>query len=417
VQALAARGADITVVHDRIAYLALGGAEPDPAKDAASPNVRIVGLQSRLGPVSLLIAQQTGRALVHGRALRALVAEFRPDVIWHNNVSLMGAPGVLDLPAALRIYEAHEHWLVCPTHVLWRHGRELCDGRQCLRCVIAYRRPPQLWRHTGYLDRQLDKMDLIVAKSTFSRDKHRAFGFRHEMQVLPLFLPPRAGRDGPGPDSDRHPDLPRPADSAAVHPRPFFLFAGRLERIKGVQDLFPVFRRQDRADLVIAGDGDFAAELRRLADGAPGIRFLGRIPPEDLARYYAAALASIVPSICYETFGAVLIESFRQGTPVIARDLGPFPEIVAASGAGCLFGSEAALEAAMARIQDDTPWRQTLSRAALAAFDRHWREERVLEQYGTALAGIARRKSLDDLARRLLQTFGGDMQQPDPPLN
>ena len=21
------------------------------------------------------------------------------------------------------LYEAHEHWLVCPSHVLWRHGR------------------------------------------------------------------------------------------------------------------------------------------------------------------------------------------------------------------------------------------------------------------------------------------------------
>ncbi len=403
VRALADRGAEVTVVHDKDAYLALAGAEPDGAREPDTPNIRIVGLKSRLGPISPLIAQQTGRALVHGRKLRALVAEFQPDVIWHNNVSLMGAPGVLDLVAPLRLYEAHEHWLVCPTHVLWRHGRELCDGRQCLRCVMAYRRPPQLWRHTGFLDRQLDKMDLIVAKSSFSRDKHRAFGLKHDMQVLPLFLPPRDREDRPA-------DLPRPPDSpperAAVHPRPFFLFAGRLERIKGVQDLFPVFRQQDRADLVIAGDGEFAAELRRLAGGAPGIRFLGRVPPEELARYYESALASIVPSVCYETFGAVLIESFRQGTPVIARNLGPFPEIVTTSAAGCLFDSEATLAAAMARIQDDVPWRQSLSRAALAAFDRHWREDRVLAQYGASLVRVAQRKSLDDLARRLRLTFG-----------
>ena len=50
---------------------------------------------------------------------------------------------------AVKLYMAHEHWLVCPTHVLWRHGRELCTGRECLRCTLRYQRPPQLWRYTG----------------------------------------------------------------------------------------------------------------------------------------------------------------------------------------------------------------------------------------------------------------------------
>lgn len=405
VRALAARGARITVVYDKDAYLALAGSEPDKAADEQLPNVRVIGLKSPLGLISSLVAQQTGRSLVHGRALRALVDEIRPDVIWHNNVSLMGAPGVLDLPAPLRIYEAHEHWLVCPTHVLWRHGRELCTEKQCLRCVIAYRRPPQLWRYTGFLDRQLDKMDLIIAKSEFSRNKHRAFGLKHEMQVLPLFLPPTRGASSQSALSE----------GPAVHPRPFFLFVGRLERIKGVQDLFAIFRAQDRADLVIAGDGDFAAELRNLAQGDPRIRFVGRIAPENLARYYAGALASIVPSLCYETFGTVLIESFRKGTPVIARNLGPFPEIIAASGAGCLFGTEAELATAINRIQDDPSLRQTWSDAALAAFDQHWHEDHVLNQYGSALSDAAQRKSLDGLAARLRRTFGAAGEDPGSP--
>ena len=392
VRALAARGAEITVVHDKDAYLALAGRAPVAAPNDPSPNIRVIGLKSPLGLVSSLITQQTGRTLVHGKALRALVDEIRPDVIWHNNVSLMGAPGVLDLPASLRIYEAHEHWLVCPTHVLWRHGRELCTEKQCLRCVIAHRRPPQLWRHTGFLDRQLEKMDLIIAKSEFSRKKHAEFGFGHDMKVLPLFLPPRK-------------DAPERSAGSDIHPRPFFLFAGRLEEIKGVQDIIPVFRAQDRADLIVAGDGDYAPELKRLAQGDPRIRFLGRIPPEDLARYYAGALASIVPSICYETFGAILIESFREGTPVIARDLGPFPEIVNTAGAGCLFGTEAELVAAIDRVQDDPTLRGTWSDAALAAFDQHWREDRVLHQYGLSLSDTARNKNLNGLATRLRDTF------------
>ena len=402
VRALAARGARITVVHDKDAYLALAGSEPDKAADEQLPNVRVIGLKSPLGLISSLVAQQTGRSLVHGRALRALVDEIRPDVSWHNNVSLMGAPGVLDLPASLRIYEAHEHWLVCPTHVLWRHGRELCTEKQCLRCVIAYRRPPQLWRYTGFLDRQLEKMDLIIAKSEFSRNKHSEFGFKHEMQVLPLFLPPHHGT----------PDRSARSEDSDVHPRPFFLFAGRLEEIKGVQDLIPIFQAQDRADLIIAGDGDFAADLRNMARGNPRIRFVGRIAPENLARYYAGALASIVPSLCYETFGTVLIESFREGTPVIARNLGPFPEIIETSGAGCLFDTETELVTAISRIQDDSSLRRTWSEAAVAAFDQHWHEDHVLNQYGMALSDAAHRKSLYGLATRLRRTFNTAVERP-----
>ena len=41
---------------------------------------------------------------------------------------------VVELGDGIKLYTAHEHWLVCPMHVLWRHGRELCTGRQCLRC-------------------------------------------------------------------------------------------------------------------------------------------------------------------------------------------------------------------------------------------------------------------------------------------
>ena len=62
---------------------------------------------------------------------------------------------------------------------------------------------------------------------------------------------------------------------------------------------------------------------------------------EELTAYYRGALGLIVPSVCYETFGIILIESFRLGTPVIARRLGPFPEIVEKAMSGnCDDGQE-----------------------------------------------------------------------------
>ena len=132
-RALAARGHDVTVVHDEDAYLTLGGV---PAGTPEDDGVRAIGLRSRHGMLANLVTQQTGRNLVHRRRIAQIVEDGHYDIIWHNNISLVGGPGVLSLGAGLKIYEAHEHWLVCPTHVLWRHNRELCDARQCLRCVL-----------------------------------------------------------------------------------------------------------------------------------------------------------------------------------------------------------------------------------------------------------------------------------------
>jgi hypothetical protein len=93
------------------------------------------------------LTHQLGYPIVHGRAIERLMQDRGFDVVVFNNVSLVGGPGILSYGAgATTVYVAHEHWLVCPTHVLWRFNREPCDARMCGRCVLAYRRPPQLWR-------------------------------------------------------------------------------------------------------------------------------------------------------------------------------------------------------------------------------------------------------------------------------
>ena len=386
-RALAARGHRVAVAHDEDAYLNLGG-KPPPAAATADPGdgVERIGLRARAGLVSDFLVQQTGRPMLHAGRLREILAAEPWDILWYNNLSLIGGPGLISYGDGLRVYEAHEHWLVCPTHVLWRYGRELCDDRRCLSCVVSYRRPPQLWRATGYMDRQLDKIDLIVAKSAFSRDKHAEFGLRQKMEVLPYFLPPLAGAP------------PEPFDG---HPRPYFLFVGRLEKIKGLQDVFPAMDRIEGADLLILGDGDYAGELKRLAAGNERIRFLGRKSPEELDAYYRGALGLVVPSVCYETFGIILIESFRLGTPVIARRLGPFPEIVEAAGGGELFGDEDELVAAMKRLQERPERREEMSRAALSGFAGRWSEAPVLEAWGAALARAAAGAGRGELARAL----------------
>lgn len=382
-------GHHVTVVHDTDAYRVLqDGTIPDVPERDDDDGVEVIRLRTGTPMVSTLLTQQLGRPLVNAGRIREIVAEGRYDVVNFHNVSLIGGPGLFGMAAgAVTIYMAHEHWLVCPMHVLWRHGRELCTSKECVRCTLSYNRPPQLWRYTGYLERQLEHLDAIIAMSEFSRDKHREFGLTKEMEVLPYFLP--------DPESERLPVPP----GEAPNPRPYFFFAGRLERIKGLDDVIPVFRDLPGVDLLIAGDGTHGETLRGIAAGMPNVRFLGRVAPESLRRYYGHALALVVPSECYETFGIVLIEAFRQGTPVIARRLGPFPEIIERSGGGDLFSTREELLSAMRRLSQDPAHRAQRAQAGYRAYVEHWSEQVVVPQY----LDIVRRAALRRGDRRVAE--------------
>ena len=378
-RALARRGHHVTVVSDLDAFAALSPTLP-PAPPPDDSGVVEVRLQSRLGRVSSLLTQQSGRPVVHRAQLRELLNETPFDVVNFHNISLVGGPGLLAYGGrAARIYMAHEHWLVCPSHVLWRHNRERCDGRECFRCVLHYRRPPQLWRYTGYLRRALRHVDVFIAMSEFSRDKHREFGFPHDMEVVPYFLPDRA-------------NAATAAVEASPHPRPYFLFVGRLERLKGLDDVIPAFRKYRNADLLIAGTGQHEAELKRLAGDDPQIHFLGNVPNQELDRYYRYAIALLVPSVGFETFGIILIEAFRQATPVIARRIGPFPEIVSQAGAGELFESERELLESMERLQTDTARRDAQAAAGRRAFVERWSEDAVVPKYLQVVSKAMKRR-------------------------
>ncbi len=385
---LASRGHRVTVIHDVDAFRTL--AKHEPSEDSVEPDgIEVVPLRSGVGLLSPLLTQQLGRPVINGARIKRLLAQGNYDVVNFHNVSLVGGPGLLRYGApALRLYMAHEHWLVCPSHVLWRHGRERCTGRQCFRCTLHYRRPPQLWRYTGFLERQLKHVDAFIAMSEFSRRKHHEFGFPREMEVLPYFLP-----DGAGEEDHQLEESP--------HPRPYFLFVGRLERIKGLDEVIPLFQRYPEADLLIAGDGEHSAALKSLAAGSPRVKFLGRVPLDRLSAYYRHALALIVPSVCFETFGIILIEAFRHGTPVIARRLGPFPEIVEASGAGELFDSEADLLAAMRRLQGRPELRRSLGQAGRRAFRDRWSQEAVVPRYLDIVKRTAAATGRSGLAGRI----------------
>ncbi|MCX6998783.1 MAG: glycosyltransferase family 4 protein [Candidatus Sumerlaeota bacterium] len=81
---------------------------------------------------------------------------------------------------------------------------------------------------------------------------------------------------------------------------------------------------------LIGGEGRWRGRLEDMRSqlGISQVKFLGRIPSEQLSDYFAAADLFIQPERGHPAFGIVTIESLAHGTPVLASDAGATPEII-----------------------------------------------------------------------------------------
>ncbi len=360
---LAKRGHFVDVYHCEDAFLLLNKTAPT-SKFQNHENIKVHRLKSNRGFLSPLLTQQTGVPILKSELKNALENNDY-DVIHYHNMSLIGITA-LAYGNAVKFYTTHEHWLVCPMHVLWKFNREVCQKKSCLACQLKGKRPPQLWRSTGLLEKMLKHVDFFLSPSRFTLKKHLEAGLDIPIQHLPYFLPTPAN------------EKITPQESSE---RPYFLFVGRLEEIKGVQNIIPVFKNQEKYDLLVAGDGEYKETLLNQSENCPRIKFLGRLDQNQLANLYQSAVAVIVPSICYETFGIIIIEAFSKKTPVIVNNLGALPEVVEDSGGGFVYQNQTELIAAMDKLATDSSLRNDLGAKGYEAFLKFWNEDAHLSQY------------------------------------
>lgn len=370
-------GHTVDVVHCVDAYHLLHPAAP-PIAFASHPNVTVHSLRTGHRVLSPLVTQQTGRLGFKWSAVRQVIDSRPFDVIHYHNISLLG-PEVLTLKPrsgqAIKLYTTHEHWLICPMHVLWKFNERPCEKPECLKCTLLAKRPPQLWRSTGLLERAARHVNRFVSPSRFTAAMHAERGFSQPVEHLPYFIE-RV-------DDDWQRPAPRP------HDRPYFLFVGRLEYIKGLQTLITVWSRVRDADLLVVGTGSAEQALRAQAAGNPRVVFLGPKPQRELGTLYFHAIACIVPSITYETFGMINIEAFARKTPVIARNLGALPEVIHDSGGGYVYSTDEELLKMMGELAESPAMRTEFGERGYAAFERWWTREAHLKQYDELLRRTA----------------------------
>ena len=362
---LAKRGHQVEVIHCRDAYNLLARRTPTRSYQD-HPSITVHSLKSFLGFFSPLATHQTGRPILKSSRLRAILR--KPfDVIHYHNISLVGGPRILQYGNAVKLYTLHEYWLICPTHMLFKFNHEACTHKQCLSCTLSHGRPPQFWRYMNTIGQAVKHVDLFIAPSEFTKNKHLEMGLRIPIVELPYFTS----------RWDWQENIPR----RSLGETPYFLFVGRLEKLKGLQELVPLFRRYKKAQLWIVGVGEYEPVLRRMAQESPNIKFLGYQSGEQLRIFYQQAVATIVPSLWYEVFGLVILEAFANGTPVIVRNRGGMPKIIKESGGGFIFDTEEELVNAMDQLLGDQNLRQEIGRRGYETLRQKWSPDVYIQRY------------------------------------
>lgn len=234
---------------------------------------------------------------------------------------------------------------------------------------------PASRRHYAAAATTLPKADAVICVSDFIRNEL--------LRILPLdaqrvHVVHNGLAAGFQPQADR-----RRLEAGYGLTQPYILALGTIEERKNLLLLLAAYRRlgHEHVQLALAGSDGFGAarvwQAVREYGLEPRVRRLGRVDERDLVALYSGAELLAFPSR-YEGFAFPPLEAMACGTPVVALDGGPVPEVCGAgaeSAAELVAPTVEALAAGMCHVLEDRQRRAQLvelgiSRAAMFSWER-----------------------------------------------
>lgn len=321
------------------------------------------------------------------REVRDLIRREGVEAVHIHNTLLLLSPAVVRAAKSCGVpvvQTLHNFRLFCPNGILLRGG-QVCEDcpRHGLHCALrhgCYRgsKAQTLVVAAAYrLHRLLGTWRGVTITTPTEFDREKLLEFN---KIRPTF------------DENRLVVKPNPVTVPDTPPLPWeertrrFVFAGRLEELKGIRTVLEAWRilGKDAPELLVAGDGPLADWAK--AQNLPKVRFLGQLSRVELHRIIGSSTAVVAASLCYETFALVPAEAHALGTPVLASSIGNVGASVRPGFDGLCFapGDPAALAGAVRAMRamrfDCT--------AIAAATRRRYSEE---ENYRTLLKLYGRR--------------------------
>jgi glycosyltransferase involved in cell wall biosynthesis len=331
------------------------------------------------------------------REIAELIQRERPEVLHCTNTFPLISPGVCHVAhgAGVAVVQALRNYrLLCAGSYLMREGRpcEDCVSRAVPWPAIVHRcYRDSIGATAAVVGMQMShrvlgtwrrKVDAFFTLTEFARQRFVAAGFEPQrVHVKNNSVAPdpgvRAGLGG------------------------FVAFVARLSPEKGVATVLEAWRR-DRSlpPLKVVGDGPMEGQVQAAAEDDDRIAWLGHLAAAEVHQVMGEAMALIMPSLWYETFGRTIAEAFSVGTPVIASRLGAMIELVDDDRTGWHFnaGDAADLAAKVCRLTAAPREKiQAMRSAARGEYEARFTADRnyarLMEIYAAAVRSAERRRA------------------------
>ena len=322
------------------------------------------------------------------RDIRKCIRENAIDLVHVHNTLLLVSPAVYyaaksrGVPVVQTI---HNFRLLCPGAAFYRDD-QICEDclKDGLHCALKHRCYRGSFAQTlcCVLSMKLHRSTGIYRKLTyicltdFNKKKLlRLKGLRPEQ----IFVKPNAVS---APEA-LMPELER---------QDRFLFAARLEDMKGIRVLLEAWRLlgENAPELVVCGSGPLDEWSRRFVEDNKlrSVRFLGRLPNDQVRRLMATSSALILPTQWYEGFPLSIAEAYSMGTPVLVSNLGNGGSLVRQGVTGLKFDPKSPQSIAKTvekfRSMQDVNWEENTRRVYTQALTPEMNYTALMEIYAAA---------------------------------
>lgn len=316
------------------------------------------------------------------REVRKMIREKQIDIVHvHNTLPLISFSCyyAAKKEKVKLVQTIHNFRLVCPNALFYRDNH-ICED--CLTKGLL-----QGVKHSCYRDSKVqtlvvamamklhrmlktfDLPDAYIALTQFNKDKISTLVNSEKIYVKPNYL---------------NVELPQQVETKEK-PYSYYVYAARLEHVKGIFVLLDAFKKLPKQKLLILGTGPDEEKVKAYIEQNQmnNVVCKGFTPHDEAVGYINQAKAVIYPSLWYEGFPMTIVESLACGTPVIASDTPNLAEKIIHGETGEIFktGNENDLIRAVKQIEEMEQEKYELLRSqAKACYDREFTEAVVYEK-------------------------------------
>lgn len=330
----------------------------------------------------LMLPLTTCFSLKTYREVRKLIREKQIDIVHvHNTLPLISFSCYY---AAKKehvklVQTIHNFRLVCPNALFYRdnHICEECLSKGLMQGVKhgCYRGSKiqtmivALAMKLHRIVKTFDLPDAYIALTQFNKDKISSLITLEKIHVKPNYL---------------NVCLPEKT-TIEEEEYSYYVYAARLERVKGIFVLLDAFKELQHQKLLILGTGPDEEKVKEYIDRnqMDNVICKGFTPHDEAVGYISQAKAVIYPSLWYEGFPMTIVESLACGTPIIASDTPNLAERIKHGETGETFmtGNAHDLIKAVRQIDDMEQEQYKMLRSqAKACYDKVFTEEVVYEK-------------------------------------